>query len=188
MTKSAGSPGAGDILNGFLGSVILSFAFSIYRQRKIIQRHASEITTAVVVASVFSMYSTASVGRLLGLLPSSTSAIIPHCVTVALALPIARLLEGENPSLTAAAVVLTGLTGANFAQVVMDKFGFKDPIARGMATAASAHGLGTAALSRNEPEALPYCAISYSLTGIVSTVLCSLPPVRSSLLKIAGAA
>lgn len=62
---------------------------------QIIRRHAAEITTAVVVASVFSMYSTASVGRLLGLLPSLTSAIIPHCVTVALALPIASLLEGQ---------------------------------------------------------------------------------------------
>lgn len=62
---------------------------------QIIQRHAAEITTAVVVASVFSMYSTASVGRLLGLLPSLTSAIIPHCVTLALALPIASLLEGQ---------------------------------------------------------------------------------------------
>jgi putative effector of murein hydrolase/putative effector of murein hydrolase LrgA (UPF0299 family) len=188
MTKNKESPGAGDILNGFLGSVILSFAFSVYGQRKIIRRHAAEITTAVVVASLFSMYSTASVGRLLGLLPSLTRAIIPHCVTVALALPIATLLEGGNSSLTAATVVLTGLTGANFAQVVMDKFGFKDPIARGMATAASAHGLGTAALSRNEPEALPYCAISYALTGVASTVLVSLPPVRTSLLMIAGAA
>lgn len=43
---------------------------------------------------------------------------------------------GNNPSLTAATVVVTGLTGANFAQIVMDKFGFQDSIARGMATAA----------------------------------------------------
>lgn len=42
---------------------------------------------------------------------------------------------GHNSSVTAAVVVATGLIGANFAQVVMDKFGFKDPIARGMATA-----------------------------------------------------
>lgn len=122
MTKKKESPGAGDILNGFLGSVILSFAFSVYGQRmvgeisnqlnsctcvdrslnthgtvvQIIRRHAAEITTAVVVASLFSMYSTASVGRLLGLLPSLTRAIIPHCVTVALALPIATLLEGQD--------------------------------------------------------------------------------------------
>ncbi|KAG0559925.1 hypothetical protein KC19_10G139600 [Ceratodon purpureus] len=188
LTKSTGSPGAGDILNGFLGPVILSFAFSMYRQRKIVKRHATEIITAVVVSSAFSLYSTAAVGRFLGLLPSLRTAIIPHCVTVALALPIASLLEGNNPSVTAAVVVTTGLIGANFAEIVMNKFGLKDPIARGMATASSAHGLGTAALARNEPEALPYCAIAYALTGIISTVLCTLPPVRTSLIMIAGVA
>lgn len=44
-------------------------------------------------------------------------------------------IAGSNPSLTAAVVVLTGLVGANFTQLVMDKFGFSDPISRGMATA-----------------------------------------------------
>lgn len=35
LTKSAANPGAGDLLMGFLGSVILSFAFSLFRQRKV---------------------------------------------------------------------------------------------------------------------------------------------------------
>ena len=47
----------------------------------------------------------------------------------------AWIYTGNNPSITAASVVITGLTGANFAEIVMNKFGFKDPITRGMATA-----------------------------------------------------
>ncbi|TKY70250.1 Plastidal glycolate/glycerate translocator 1 [Spatholobus suberectus] len=35
LTNSSSNPGAGDILMGFLGSVILSFAFSMFKQRKI---------------------------------------------------------------------------------------------------------------------------------------------------------
>ncbi|KAL8470715.1 hypothetical protein ACS0TY_033327 [Phlomoides rotata] len=35
LTKVSSNPGAGDILMGFLGSVILSFAFSMFQQRKI---------------------------------------------------------------------------------------------------------------------------------------------------------
>lgn len=42
---------------------------------------------------------------------------------------------GANSSLTAAVVVLTGLVGANFVQTVLDRLGFTDPIARGIATA-----------------------------------------------------
>ncbi|EXC26242.1 hypothetical protein L484_022815 [Morus notabilis] len=93
---------------------------------------------------------------------------------------------GTNSSLTAAVVVVTGLVGANFVQATLDKLRFRDPIARGIATASSAHGLGTAALSAKEPEALPFCAIAYALNGIFGSVLCSIPAIRQSLLAVVG--
>lgn len=74
-------------------------------------------------------------------------ALVPRSITVALALPIAAQLGAPAP-IVAAGVCLTGLLGANFAQMLLNRFGFSDPIARGLATAGSAHGLGTAALAR----------------------------------------
>lgn len=186
LTKAPANPGAGDVLMGFLGSVILSFAFSMFKQRKLVKRHAAEIFTSIAIASTFSLYSTAVIGRLIGLEPSLTISILPRCITVALALSIVSFFEGVNSSLTAAVVVLTGLIGANFVQAAMDKLGLNDPIARGIGTASSAHGLGTAALSAKEPEALPFCAIAYGLTGIFGSLICSVPAVRQSLVFIAG--
>ncbi|KAJ1296082.1 hypothetical protein BS78_01G271700 [Paspalum vaginatum] len=186
LTKVPSNPGAGDVLMGFLGSVILSFAFSMFKQRKLVKRHAAEIFTSIAIASTFSLYSTAVIGRLVGLEPSLTISILPRCITVALALSIVSFFEGVNSSLTAAVVVLTGLIGANFVQAAMDKLGLNDPIARGLGTASSAHGLGTAALSAKEPEALPFCAIAYGLTGIFGSLICSVPAVRLSLISIAG--
>ncbi|KAL5794674.1 hypothetical protein ACOSP7_003268 [Xanthoceras sorbifolium] len=186
LTQVSSNPGAGDVLMGFLGSVILSFAFSMFKQRKLVKRHAAEIFTSVIVSSLFSLYSTALIGRLVGLEPTLTVSILPRCITVALALSIVSLFEGANPSLTAAVVVVTGLIGANFVQATLDKLRFRDPIARGIATASSAHGLGTAALSAKEPEALPFCAIAYALTGIFGSLICSVPAVRQSLLAIVG--
>jgi putative effector of murein hydrolase len=107
---------------------------------------------------------------MIGLEPTLTVCILPRCITVALALSIVSLFDAANPSLTAAVVVLTGLVGSNFAQILLDKLGLDDPIARGMATASSAHGLGTTSLSAKEPEALPFCAIAYALTGISNRV------------------
>ncbi|XP_073002306.1 plastidal glycolate/glycerate translocator 1, chloroplastic [Typha latifolia] len=186
LTKASSNPGAGDILMGFLGSVIISFAFSMFKQRKLVKRHAAEIFSSVIIAAIFSLYSTAFIGRVIGLEPTLTISILPRCITVALALSIVSFFEGVNSSLTAAVVVLTGLIGANFVQAVMDKLRLNDPIARGVATASSAHGLGTAALSAKEPEALPFCAIAYALTGIFGSLICSVPAVRQSLLLIAG--
>lgn len=186
LTKVSSNPGAGDILMGFLGSVIISFAFSMFKQRKLVKRHAAEIFSSVIISTLFSLYSTALIGRLVGLEPSLTVSILPRCITVALALSIVSFFEGANSSLTAAVVVLTGLVGANFVQAMLDKLQFRDPIARGIATASSAHGLGTAALSAKEPEALPFCAIAYALTGIFGSMICSVPAVRQSLLAVVG--
>lgn len=181
------APGAGDILMAFLGSVILSFAFSMFKQRNLIQRHKSEIFGGVLLSALFSMFSTAIAGRIIGLGPALTLTVVPRCITVALAMPTAQLLGVADTSITAAAVVLTGLIGANFVQSLLDSFGYKDPIVRGISTAASSHGLGTAALAAKEPEALSFCAIAYALTGIASSVLVAVPFIRDLVLAAAGA-
>ena len=185
--NSLSAMGAGDILMAFLGSVIVSFAFKVYGARKIIKRHAVEIFTCLVGTSTFAMFSTALLGRLIGLTPAISLALVPRSVTVALAMPVTVSLgHPEMVSLTAAAVVLTGLLGSALATKVLDQSGANDPISRGMATAASSHGLGTAALVSKEPEALPYAALSYALSGIVSSVLAATPVVTAALVGIAG--
>ncbi|WP_348257350.1 hypothetical protein, partial [Salmonella enterica] len=49
---------------------------------------------------------------------------------MALSLSIVSLFEGANSSHTAAAVLVTGLIGANFVQATLDKLRLRDPIAR----------------------------------------------------------
>jgi len=189
LTKgfAGASWGAGDVLMAFLHSVILSFGFRVFSQRQLLKRHFAEIAGCVVTASLFSMLATAGAGAAMGLPPSLSLALAPRSVTVALALPIAGLLgSGSDACVTAAAVVLTGLLGANFAQPLLTALGFRDPLVRGLATAASAHGLGTAALAAKEPEALPVAALAYATTGIVSSLLVSAPQFRALLSAVAG--
>lgn len=186
LTKGAAGAafGAGDVLMSLLGVVILSYGFRIHAQRSLIARHRLEIGGAALGSAAFSMFATAAAARqILGLSPEISRALVPRSVTVALALPIAQTL-GAPASITAAGVVLTGLLGANCAQALLDAAGYKDPIARGLATAGAAHGLGTAALARSEPDALPFCALGYALIGVAATLLASLPPVTAALLAV----
>ncbi|KAL5578912.1 hypothetical protein UlMin_011354 [Ulmus minor] len=89
-------PWSGDVLMGFLGSVILSFAFSMFKQRKLVKRHAVEIFTSVIASTLFSLYSTALIGCLIGLEPSLTVSILPRCIIVSLALSIISLFEARK--------------------------------------------------------------------------------------------
>lgn len=79
-----------------------------------------------------------------------------------------------------------GVLGANMSRALLDWSGVQDPIARGLSTAAASHGIGTAALVANEPEALPFCALAYALVGIASTLLMSMPTLRSAIISITG--
>lgn len=65
--------------------------------------------------------------------------------------------------------------------------GYDDPIVRGTAIGASAHGLGTAALGRDEPEALPVAALVFALVGVFSSIFVAIPPLKWLIMRLAGA-
>ncbi|KAK3259572.1 hypothetical protein CYMTET_31436, partial [Cymbomonas tetramitiformis] len=188
LTKGAGPMGAGDFLMAFLGPVILSFGFRMYEQRELMKQNAASMISTITLSSLFGLFATAFVGRAMGLSPDLILAVVPRSITVALALPIGSMLGvSSQASITAVAVVLTGLVGANIGIMLLDALGIKDTINRGMAIASSSHGLGTAALVTAEPAALPFCALAYSLTGIISSCIVSIPMIQMLLKSIAGA-
>ena len=59
------------------------------------QKYFFEIIGGVILSSIFSLFTTAFIGNAIGLQPELTTALIPRCITVALALPIASLVNGE---------------------------------------------------------------------------------------------
>lgn len=67
--------GAGDFMMSFLGVIILSFAFKIFDQRRLMVRHAPEILGACGVSAAVSMVGTAVLCRLAGLTPGH---LLPH--------------------------------------------------------------------------------------------------------------
>eukprot|EP00240_Pyramimonas_obovata_P000688 CAMPEP_0118934178 /NCGR_PEP_ID=MMETSP1169-20130426/13680_1 /TAXON_ID=36882 /ORGANISM="Pyramimonas obovata, Strain CCMP722" /LENGTH=603 /DNA_ID=CAMNT_0006877051 /DNA_START=162 /DNA_END=1973 /DNA_ORIENTATION=- len=190
LTKGAGGValGAGDYLMRLLGCVILSFGFLIFEQRQLVKANFAEIFGTMTCASLFSLVTTTMAGRALGLSAELTRAIAPRSVTVALALPIGQALgAGAAAPITATTVLLTGLIGAMFAQQILNTLRQKDPVVRGLAAAASSHGLGTAALAASEPKALPFAALAFATMGIMSNVLVAIPPICNLLIALSGA-
>ena len=187
--KEGRPKGCGDHLMSMLGVVVLTFGFHIYGQRALLVRHAAEVIGCAALASLLSMVVTASAGRAIGLVPDLTLALVPRSVTVALAMPIASQLgvQEDGVAICAAAVLVTGLVGAVLCQRLLNAGGLMDPLVRGLATASSCHGFGTAALAATEPAALPFCALAYGLVGIAASLWAAIPQVQTMLKALAGA-
>jgi len=85
VLQGAGLYGAGDFLMSFLGVIILSFAFKIFDQRRLMVRHAPEILGSCLVSAGVSMLGTAVLCRLAGLdasRPSSAGLYVYSLFTI----------------------------------------------------------------------------------------------------------
>ncbi|VEU41916.1 unnamed protein product [Pseudo-nitzschia multistriata] len=181
---SLAASGAGDYLTFVLGPAVVSLGVSIYERRVLIKQNIKEVLTATFVSCVGGLFGTAAVVRIMGLASAELRlSMLPRNITSALAVAIADIV-GANKSLAVAIAIVTGLIGANFGASLLDLFGIKDPITRGLGIGSAAHGLGTAAFV-DEKDAFPFAAISMALTAICGTLLVSVPSVKALAIRIA---
>lgn len=97
-------------------------------------------------------------------------AMATKSVTAAVAIAVAPQI-GSDPSLAAGIAVLTGIAGAVMCTTVLDWSGVHDERARGLATGATAHGIGTARLLAAAPMSGAFSSLAMSLAGILGGVV-----------------
>ncbi len=98
--------------------------------------------------------------------------MIPKSVTTPIAIEVSRSLGGM-PSVTVAAVVVTGILGAILCPVLIRVFRIRNPIAAGVGIGTSSHAMGTSkAVELGEVQGA-MSGISIGVAGIL-TVLISL--------------
>jgi len=181
---SLATSGAGDFLTFVLGPAVVSLGVSIYERRVLMKQNYKEVLTATGVSCVGGLFGTALAVRLLRLASAELRlSMLPRNITSALAVAIAEII-GANKSLAVAIAIVTGLIGANFGATLLDLFGIKDPVVRGLGIGSAAHGLGAAAFVE-EKDAFPFAAISMALTAICGTLFVSIPSVKALAIKIA---
>ena len=102
-----------------------------------------------------------------------TYSLIPKSVTTPIAMDVSLQLGGE-PSITVAAVVVTGITGAILAPAFIRLFRVNNPIAAGVAIGTCSHALGTAkALEIGEVEGA-MSGIAIGVSGILTVLFAML--------------
>ncbi|GAB0492909.1 hypothetical protein MMPV_004179 [Pyropia vietnamensis] len=183
LTVASGA-GGGDALFSLLGPAVVSFALQMDARRGRIADQTVAVFGTTAGASAAALFGTALAVRLMGLSTVARVAALPRVVTAPLAVSIAAIIGG-NVGMTAGIVAVTGLLGAAAGRAALTAANINDPVVRGLATGCSAHGLGTAALVGEEPEAFAFSAIAMACVGVFSTGLVCVPAVRAALLALA---
>jgi predicted murein hydrolase (TIGR00659 family) len=160
----------GDILQSFLGPVTAILAVPIYHKRDLLKRNFLPIVIGAVVGSATALASVYAMCKLYGLDDKLTATMLPKSVTAPIALKISSELGGM-PSVTIAAVMVTGITGGIFAPLLLKLIRAKNPVASGIAIGTSSHAFGTSrAIEIGETQGA-MSGLALSIAGIATVFL-----------------
>jgi predicted murein hydrolase (TIGR00659 family) len=152
-----------------LGPATVALAIPLYQQvsklKKIWFSAMVAISTGVVLGAVSSVF----IAKWLGADIQTQLSLAPKSVTAPVAMGIAEKI-GALPSLTAALVVMTGVTGALICTLLFSLLGIKDNSVKGIAVGVAAHGIGTARAFKISAEMGAFSGLAMALSTLISAL------------------
>ena len=153
-----------------LGPATVALAIPLYRQFSQVRRSALALLSSIVVGSVTAAISAVAIAWMLGAQQASIIALAPKSATAPVAMAITDQLGGL-PSLTAALVILTGITGAMLGPILLNLLGIKDWQARGVAIGTASHGIGTARALQVNEVAGAFSGLAMGINAVATAIL-----------------
>ena len=153
-----------------LGPATVALAIPLYREIAVIRKAFVPIMITLAVGSLTAIASALGIAWLLGGERILLLTLAPKSITTPIAMGISEKIGGL-PSLTAVAVVLTGITGAVGGDWILKRLKIHDEMARGMALGVASHGIGTAHAIQTSQVAGAFAALAMALNGLFTALL-----------------
>jgi predicted murein hydrolase (TIGR00659 family) len=162
--------GGAQFVHFLLGPATVALAVPLYENRKVVASAILPMLVALAAGSVAAVASVVLLAEAAGLPRAVILSMAPKSVTAGVAMGISESLHAD-PSLTAVAVILTGIMGAITVTPLMNWMGITDFRARGFAVGIAAHGIGTARAFQVDEVAGVFAGIAMSLNALVTSLL-----------------
>ena len=164
-----------------LGPATVALAVPLFEQREKLRRHGVAIVVSLLVGVLVAAGSAVLIAHALGASPRTLASLVPKSVTTPVAMGISEKIGGI-PSLTAVAVVLTGIVGSALARYLLNAIRIPDHAVRGLALGVAAHGQGVARAFVVSEEMGAFAGLAMGLAALMSALL--LPYVGPWLLSL----
>jgi predicted murein hydrolase (TIGR00659 family) len=153
-----------------LGPATVALAVPLYENRQVVLSAILPMLVALAAGSITAVASVVLLAEAAGLPRAVILSMAPKSVTAGVAMGISETLHAD-PSLTAVAVILTGIMGAITVTPLMNRMRISDFRARGFAVGIAAHGIGTARAFQVDEVAGVFAGIAMSLNALVTSLL-----------------
>jgi predicted murein hydrolase (TIGR00659 family) len=153
-----------------LGPATVALAVPLYKHRAAVKEAALPMAAALGAGAIVSIVSAVAIAKAFGASAETLRSLAPKSVTTPIAMGISEQIGGL-PSLTAALVIGTGITGAVIATPLLNSLKLRDFRGRGFGAGMAAHGLGTARAFQVDPLAGTFAGVALALNGLLTAIL-----------------
>lgn len=156
----------------FLTPATVCFAVPLYEQYERLKKNWRAILAGTVAGVLSSMLSIFLLSMLFGLAHEQYVSLLPKSITTAIGIALSGELGGI-PTLTVAAIMVTGIFGNICARSLCRLFRIKEPAAVGLAIGAAAHAIGTVRAREIGEEEGAISSLSIVVCGLLTVLAAS---------------
>lgn len=157
-------------ISWLLTPATVCLALPLYNQVKLLKKNLPAILTGITAGTLTSLLFVFALCRLFGLDRAMSVSLLPKSITTAMGM----VLSGESggiESLTAAAIIVTGILGSLCGSALCKLFKIRDPIAQGVAFGTASHVVGTSRATELGSVQGAVSSLSLAIAGILTAVL-----------------
>ena len=160
-------------LSWFLTPATVCLAIPLYEQWSLLKKNYKAVVVGIASGVLTSLTTVLVLSKLMNLSHAEYVTLLPKSITTAIGMGVSEELGGYV-TITVAVIVVTGVLGNIFGELICKIFRIKEPIAKGLALGSAAHAIGTAkAMEMGEIEGA-MSSLSIAVAGILTVALSSL--------------
>lgn len=159
-------------LSWLLTPATVCLAIPLYEQWELLKQNYKAVLCGLFAGTVTSLTTVFILSKLFGLSHEEYVTLLPKSITTAIGMGVSEELGGYV-TITVAVIIITGVLGNIFGELICKLFKITEPISNGLAFGASSHAIGTAkALEIGEVEGA-MSGLAIAVSGILTVALSS---------------
>lgn len=160
-------------LSWLLTPATVCLAIPLYEELELLKSNAKAVILGITAGVLTSLVTVFVLAKLMGLSHESYVTLLPKSITTAIGMGVSEELGGYV-TITVAVIVITGVLGNIFGELICKIFRISEPISKGLALGTAAHAIGTAkAMELGEIEGA-MSSLSIAVAGILTVIFATL--------------
>ena len=130
-------------LSWLLTPATVCLAIPLYEQWNLLKKHYKAVMLGLAAGTVTSLSTVLGLSLLCELSHKEYVTLLPKSITTAIGMGVSEELGGYV-TITVAVIIITGVFGNMFGELICKIFRITEPVSKGLAFGASSHAIGTA--------------------------------------------